>query len=179
MRRTLHLDFVQPYPRRRLLAAALLVAGVAAAAAVIVEYRALAREAARLESTLADAARMARRELPRLRGVGLEGKALAEEVRNANLVLAQLAVPWDRLFHEIEQVGGQHVALLSIQPDAPNGAVRIAGEARRFQDVLAYIGRLEARDALANVFLVNHELRQGAGQRPVGFTLVAQWVGKP
>lgn len=179
MRRRLHLDFLRPYPRRTLLGAGLLVAGLATTTAVILEYRSAAAEASRLEASVADARRMARRELPRLRETGLDARALAEEVRNANVVLAQLTVPWDALFREIEQAGGEGVALLAIQPDAANGAVRIGGEARRFEDVLAYIGRLETRDALANVFLVSHELRQGGPRRPVAFTLVAQWTGGP
>jgi hypothetical protein len=66
--------------------------------------------------------------------------------------------------------------LLSIQPDAGTRALRITGEARRFEDVLAYLGRLEQRPALANVFLASHEVRQGGAHRPVAFALVAQWV---
>jgi hypothetical protein len=180
VRPRLHLDFVRPRAPRHGLGAALLALGVFAAVATLVEYRALAGEAGRLEARIADTQRMARRELPRLRQAALDPKALADEVRNANAVLAHLTIPWDALFREIEAAGDASVALLAIQPDAANRAVRIAGEARRFEDVLAYIGRLEARPALANVFLTSHELRPGGAQRPVAFTLVGQWIdGEP
>jgi Tfp pilus assembly protein PilN len=136
----------------------------------------LAGEAARLEARIADTQSMARRELPRLRQTALDPKALVDEVRNANAVLAQLTIPWDALFSEIEAAGDRTIALLSIQPDAGTRALRITGEARRFEDVLAYVGRLEQRPGIANVFLASHELRQGGAQRPVAFALVAQWV---
>lgn len=176
MRSRLHLDFVRPWAPRTGLGAALLAVGVFAAVATLVEYRALAVESAQLETRIADTQRMARRELPRLRQAALDPKALADEVRNANTVLAQLTIPWDALFREIEAAGDKSVTLLSIQPDAGTRALRITGEGRRFEDVLAYIGRLEGRPALANVFLASHELRQGGAQRPVAFALVAQWV---
>jgi Tfp pilus assembly protein PilN len=179
MRPRLHLDFVRPRAPRTWLGAGLLAAGAFAAVATLVEYRAAAAEAARLEARIADTQRMVRRDLPRLRQTSLDPKAVAEEVRNANAVLAQLTIPWDALFREIEAAGDRTVALLSIQPDAGARALRITGEARRFEDVLAYIGRLEGRPALANVFLASHELRPGGAQRPVAFALVGQWVDEP
>jgi hypothetical protein len=176
MRPRLHLDFVRPHAPRTWVGASLLAAGAFAAVATLAEYRALAGEAERLEARIADTQRMARRDLPRLRQAALDPKALADEVRNANAVLAQLTIPWDGLFREIEAAGDRTIALLSIQPDAGTRAVRITGEARRFEDVLAYVGRLEQRPGLANVFLASHELRQGGAQRPVAFALVAQWI---
>ncbi|HSD44482.1 MAG TPA: hypothetical protein VLD36_21790 [Burkholderiales bacterium] len=176
MRSRLHLDFVRPRAPRTALGAGLLAVGVFAAVATLVEYRMLAAESVQLEARIADTQRMARRELPRLRQTSLDPKALADEVRNANTVLAQLTIPWGALFGEIEAAGDRSIALLSIQPDAGARALRITGEGKRFEDVLAYIGRLEARPALANVFLASHELRQGGAQRPVAFALVAQWV---
>jgi Tfp pilus assembly protein PilN len=176
MRRRLHLDFARPRPPRVWLGASLAVAGALAAAATLVQYHALAGEAARLEARIADAQRMARRDLPRLRQVGLDPRALAEEVRAANAVLAQLTIPWGALFREIEAAGSEDIALLSIQPDARARALRIAGEGRRFEDVLAYVARLESRPALADVFLASHELRDGGADRPVAFALAARWV---
>jgi Tfp pilus assembly protein PilN len=175
MRARLHLDFAPPHDRRTWVATALLVAGIAAALAAAFEYRRLAVEVDRLETSIADTQRMSRRDLPRLRQAAVDPKQLAEEVRGANLVLAQLTVPWDTLFREIEAAGGEGVSLLSIQPDAASGTVRITGEARKYEEVLAYLGRLEKRDALTKVFLTSHELRQGGAQRPVAFALLAQW----
>jgi hypothetical protein len=174
MRPRLHLDFVRPHARRPRLAAFLLAVGLAGAAGAGAEYARLAAQAERLEAAIADTARMARRDLPRLRAAA-DPKQLAEEVRGANLVLAELTVPWDELFREIEAAGGEGIALLAIQPDAASGTVRLAGEARRYEDALAYVGRLERGSVLNRVFLASHELRPGAAPRPVAFAILAQW----
>jgi hypothetical protein len=173
MRSRLHLDFVRPRAPRTWLGAGLLAAGVVASAAALLEYRVLADEVSRLEARVADTQRMARRDLPRLRQTSLDPKTLADEVRNANVVLAQLTIPWGALFREIEAAANPSVALLSIQPDAASRAVRIAGEARRFEDVLAYVERLEV-DALANVFLTSP--RWSATRRGWSVRRSAQWV---
>lgn len=178
MRARLHLDFVRPSAPRTGLGIALAVAGAVAAGAALLEYRSLAGEVSLLEARIADTQRMARRELPRLRQASLDPKTLADEVRNANAVLAQLTIPWDALFREIEAAADPSVTLLSIQPDATSRGVRIAGEARRFEDVLAYVARLERRDALAKVYLTSHEVRS-SGSRPVAFGVSAQWVSPP
>jgi hypothetical protein len=105
---------------------------------------------------------MARRELPRLRQAALDPKALADEVRNANAVLAQLD-PWDALFSEIEAAGDRTIAL---SRSARRGNARPPHHRRgALRDVLAYVGRLEQRPGIANVFLASHELRQGGAQR--------------
>lgn len=175
MRPRLHLDFVRPHARRARLAAFLLAAGLAASAGAGAEYARLAAQAERLQAAIADTARLARRDLPRLRTAAADPKQLVEEVRGANLVLAQLTVPWDELFREIESAGGEGVALLAIQPDAASGTVRLAGEARRYEDALAYVGRLERGNVLYRVFLASHELRPGGAPRPVAFAILAQW----
>ena len=175
MRPRLHLDFVRPERRRGRAAALLLAAGLAAVGGAGADYVRGRAQAERLEQAIADAARLARRELPRLRATAPDPRQLAEAVRGANLVLAQLTVPWDALFREIEAASDDGVVLLSIQPDAATGSVRITGEARRYEEALAYVDRLERGALLGRVFLASHELRPGGPPRPVAFALVAQW----
>lgn len=175
MRPRLHLDFVRPHARRTRVAALLLAAGLAAAAGVGADYARLAPQAERLQATIADTARMARRDLPRLRTTAADPRQIAEELRGANVVLGQLTVPWNDLFREIEAAGGESIALLAIQPDAASGTVRLTGEARRYEDALAYVGRLERGSVLNRVFLASHEVRPGGAPRPVAFAIVAQW----
>lgn len=170
----MHLDFVQPHARRTWLGVVLLAAGAAATYGLLVEYRAQQRESAALEERIERAQLAARRELPRLRVA--DGRALAQEVRAANAVIAHINVPWNELFGELEAATDADVALLAIQPDPASGQVRIAGEARRLESVLGYIGKLEAREGLANVVLLSHELKD-APSRPVAFALAAEWRG--
>jgi hypothetical protein len=176
--RALHLDFLRPIPARPWWGVAILAAGAIAVAAVGARYQRLHAEVGELEASVAQLTRFARRDAPRLSAAAADPKQLAQEIRSANAVIERLAVPWDALFRELEGAAADGVALLSIQPDPASGQVRIAGEAKRYPDVLAYVARLEAREQLANVFLVGHETKQGAPQRPVAFSLVAEWVAR-
>jgi hypothetical protein len=93
-------------------------------------------------------------------------------------VLAQLNLPWDALFRELEAAAVDGVSLLAIQPEPGAAQVRIGGEARTYDAALAYVARLESSERFANVFLLSHEVRTGAPQRPVVFSLVADWSGR-
>ncbi|MGB8436474.1 MAG: PilN domain-containing protein [Burkholderiales bacterium] len=172
----MHLDFLHPHARHVGLGVLLLLAGAMAAGALLVQHYRVARETALLEERISDAGRLARRAMPRLEPMRVGGRALTEEIRDANAVIERLNVPWDVLFRDIEAVSGDGVTLLAIQPDPASRKVRIAGEARKLSAVLAYVERLEARKGLANVYLVAHEMRD-TPPRPIAFTLSAQWTG--
>lgn len=177
--RALQLDFLHPAGARLQLGVALLAFGVAAAGAVAWRYYSLASDVARLEVELEDARRLARRGLPRMRVSPTDAKLLAQEVGRANAVLANLTLPWDAMFGELEAAASPNVALLGIQPEGSGRQVRLSGEARRFEDLLAYVERLEATPGFAGVFLSGHELKPPAGgAQPVAFTLTAEWVGR-
>jgi len=176
--RTLHLDFLHPVVPRVGVGIALLAFGFAAAGFTVWRYWSLGSEVAQLEVELADTQRLARRDLPRMREASGDPKLLAQEVSRANAVLASLTLPWDAMFSELEAASSASVALLVIQPEASGRQVRLVGEARRFEDLLAYIARLEATDGFANVFLTSHELKPAATGRPVSFSLTADWVGR-
>jgi Tfp pilus assembly protein PilN len=105
-------------------------------------------------------------------------KLLAQEVGRANAVLASLTLPWDAMFGELESAANANVGLLAIQPDASGRQVRLAGEARNFEELLAYVARLESTAGFANVLLATHELKPGGAERSVAFTLTADWVGR-
>jgi hypothetical protein len=172
----MHLDFLQPHARRTGLGVALLLAGTVATGALLVAHYEIMQESARLEERVADVQRMARRAMPRIAPRPGGARALADEIRDANAVIERMNVPWDALFHELEAAADENVALLAIQPDPRSREVRIAGEARGLKAVLGYVERLEARDGLANVYLLGHETREQP-PRPVAFTVSAQWTG--
>jgi len=174
--RRMHLDFLQPHARRDGVGALLLLAGVVAASVALVHQYQIARDTTLLEERVADAQRMARRAMPPLDTRLARGRALADEIRNANAVIERMNVPWNALFHELEAVGDEGVALLAIQPDAATRQVRISGEARKLDAVLGYVARLEAREGLRNVYLVGHEVRD-VPRRPVAFSVSAEWKG--
>jgi Tfp pilus assembly protein PilN len=176
--RALHLDFLHPGGPRLRIGAALLALGIVATASAGWRYYALAADVARLEERVEDLRNLSRRSLPKLRTSAGDAKVVAQEVGRANAVLASLTLPWDAMFGELEAAANPNVALLGIQPDGSGRQVRLAGEARRFEDLLAYVARLEGTAGFANVYLAGHELKTDAVGQPVAFTLTADWVGR-
>ena len=108
-----------------------------------------------------------------------DAQELQLEIRQANEILQQLALPWDALFKVVESNSEQEIALLSIQPDATKRIVRIGGEAKDFDALLAYITRLENSKIINRVYLTSHEVRTQDAENPVRFALLANWVVQP
>lgn len=99
----------------------------------------------------------------------------AADIRVAQEVLLRLDQPWDRLFAAVEMAAGDDVALLGIKPDPAKGLVRITGEAKQYDDVLAYARRLEASHVLSDVYLLSHEIQTRDPEQPIRFTVGAAW----
>lgn len=109
----------------------------------------------------------------------LDAEALQQQIHQANAILQQLALPWDALFRTLEATRGKDIALLSIQPDAAKRRVRIGGEAKNLETLLAYITRLEQGRVLDHVYLTSHEVRTQDAEQPVRFSLAAHWAVQP
>ncbi len=173
--RALSLDFKQTPRRWSALGLALLALGALALATVANEERKLAGQIELAESRLQVLAKRGKIKpaLP------LDAQALQQEIRQANEILQQLALPWDALFQAVEANSEQEVALLSIQPDVGKRIVRIGGEVKNFDALLAYITRLEQSKILDHVYLTSHEVRTQDAEKPVRFALVANWTVQP
>lgn len=152
-----------------LLAIALLLGGM-----LFADYRDVTAEIERGEVTLT--------RLERLTGhkAVSPGKHDADpygvEIKRANEVIDQLALPWDQLFAAIEGVDGKDVALLAIQPDKRKGEVAIGGEAKNVAAMLDYMRRLNEARQLRKVVLLSHQIQQQDPQKPVRFNLSAKWI---
>ena len=123
----------------------------------------------RLDRLSSRAARM-----PRLIDAQAERTQMLE-VRQANLVLRQLRMPWNDLFRAVEDSAGKDVALLGLEPDTRNGTVKITGEAKHLDAVLDFVKELGSHEVFSSVFLQNHQVQQKDPQRPLRFSLLAAW----
>lgn len=151
-----------------------LAAGLLLAALTVYTFIDIQRQLDTLEYRLA---RAERKPGAVLRGSlsAQDEKRYADEIRFANSVAERLTLPWEDLMQAIESAGNADVALLSLQPDVTRGLLRITAEAKNKSEMLAYLGRLGADTRIANVHLLDHQLRaQDAGQ-PLRFTLQASW----
>lgn len=103
--------------------------------------------------------------------------ALRSEVEQGNRVIRQIGLPWDELFEAIESIPHDYVAILSIQPDAEGGNVTITAEAESAADIVEYIEAVNESGVLKDAHLMNHQIKTQDPQKPVGFTVMATWVG--
>jgi Tfp pilus assembly protein PilN len=71
------------------------------------------------------------------------------------------------------------VAILQLQPDAPQRQLRLGAEARTQQAMLDYLRRLGASESLADVHVVSHQVQMEDPNRPIQFTVQAQLKGTP
>jgi hypothetical protein len=154
---------------------ALAAVGALATAAVVQEYVDASQCLSVWQAKIADVRRMSQRAPGAIAEVTRDPAQLRQEIRVANVVLHQIALPWDELFLELERSRDKSVALLSVQPDLQSRVVRIGGEAKNLRAVVEYARRLGKTGLLHDAYLVGHEVKTQDPQRPVTFTLVAGW----
>ena len=102
-------------------------------------------------------------------------KVSPEEVAVARETVDRLGLPWSKLFAALEGAASEQVALLAIEPDTKSGTVRISGDSKDYLAALTYVLNLSRNDALSQVQLVRHEVKQNDPQRPVSFSISAAW----
>jgi Tfp pilus assembly protein PilN len=98
------------------------------------------------------------------------------ELRYANRVINQLALPWDRLFTEVEASVGERVILLSIEPDMSSNTLQITAEAEDLDAMLVYAKRLRASKVFKDAHLKSHQLQIDVPGKPVRFVVNAKWI---
>ncbi|WP_413439161.1 PilN domain-containing protein [Sulfuriferula sp. GW1] len=172
----LALDFKRTPRPWAWLGVVLLVIGAAWLVQVVNSERALSGQ---IDLATARQQVMARHSKIKVAAPPLDAEALQQQIRQANAILQQLALPWDALFQTLEATRDQDIALLSIQPDAAKQSVRIGGEAKNLTTLLAYITRLEQGRVLDHVYLTSHEVRTQDAEQPVRFSLAAHWAVQP
>lgn len=88
-----------------------------------------------------------------------------------NQLVAQLNTPWATLLGGLEAATRDDVALVSIEPDARQGTVRLQAEARTLEALLAYAQSLGTVEPFAGVVPLRHETNEQDPNRPVRLTL--------
>jgi Tfp pilus assembly protein PilN len=171
----LQLDFKQSPRHWPWLGLLLLIAGAAWVAYAANEARVLSGQIDLAEARLEVLAKRGKAQP----APPIDAQVLQQEVRQANDILQQLTLPWNALFQVLESTSEKQIALLAVQPDARKHIVRLSGEAKNFDALLAYIARLEQSRVLNHVYLTSHEVRTQDAEKPVRFALVANWTVQP
>jgi hypothetical protein len=170
----LGLDFVRPARRPRS-GGVLLLAAAAFAAFTVASWRAeLQSEALAIESRLA---KLERHNTQGLTPVTTRvDESVEQDIRRANEIIDQIALPWDRLFHAVEGAAVGRVTLLGIAPDAKTGTVQVIAETADSEAMFDYVKRLKQQPELANVYLLQHQREQHSATRPLRFVVTASWL---
>ena len=173
------LDFAHPQPavklKGNLPGVLVLAASLVICTGLALHYQNLARE---IDAAEARIERLARLNSPQRQARGSSREALVEEVRQVNLAAAQLTIPWDNLFREVESATDRGVALLALQPNFQKRELRISGEADDFGALRLYLDRLAGGQQLEAVRLVSHELVTRGTATPVRFEITASWKAR-
>jgi len=167
MRPPLQLDFVAPPGRSRVAGMLVLAAALGLASHLVLKYRDAQDRLRQLDTvaTMVSAPRPARA-LPRER--------LEAEMKAAQAIVRQLALPWAQLIDSLERSAMREVAVLHVQPDAQQRLLRVTAETRGEELMLEYVRRIGA-SGFAEAHLVSHLVREDDPQRPLQFSLQASF----
>ena len=181
MRRT-HIDFAPPSLRRTLFRAPphlvfVVPAIVTLLGAALVQADRYAEQKAELEAL--QAALAARSQAPL---AVVEDKVAAPKIAvtpaqagAVNAAVMQLNLPWRDLAEAVAAATPASVALLALEPDAKRRQLRITAEAKSSDDMLAYVGRMQAEEGFSSVVLTRHEVMEQDPNRPLRFQISAEW----
>ena len=167
----LDIDFaVGPHRGTSLLSLALLLAGAAALTLTTLELDDLDQQVAAAEVKLKGLTRgMASAAGAKSGGVANAGGGAAGET------LAQLRAPWPELLEQLEDLAGQPVAVLDFEAQARGRTLRLAGEAKTMDEVLAFVEKLRKSKRLDEVVLLGHEARKVGAADVIAFTVQTTW----
>lgn len=99
----------------------------------------------------------------------------AAELKTVRQTVADLGTPWGQLLSGLEAVRMKHVALLLLEPNKKKSRVTLTGQAKSIQDMLQYVESVSALPMLSNVYLQNHMIEMNDPDKPVNFTILANW----
>lgn len=173
--RRIDLDY-QRRPTNRLGWALLFIGALAAAGASLASWQqgqslgALQEQLTRLERERLAARSSASREADPL---------IHRELPETKEVEGLLNRRWSQLFDAMEGARSADIALLSLEPEADRGTLRLTAEARSKETMLAYLAQLEQTPVLHNPVLVEHRIQRQDPQRPIRFALQASWEQTP
>jgi len=85
---------------------------------------------------------------------------LLGEIRFYNTLIGQKVFGWVELLEQVENATPEGIALSALQPDREKGTMKIEAWAANFQDIRAYVAKLEDSGVFTDVLLLSHQYVQ-------------------
>lgn len=171
--RHLHHDFLRTRPGLSPLAWLLVLAGLSGLTAALHDHNARSARIEALDEQIGQLAQALRRSAST--APGAQSAPAKPATSEATAAAARLSVRWGALLDAIEQAQDGNALLLSVEPDAVRGRVRLTGEARNVDAIAAYSMRLAEQSALSEVRLSSEQHREAADGNATEFSLDARW----
>lgn len=92
------------------------------------------------------------------------------------VVQRRLNLPWGRIMQALDTSLPEDVVLLSIEPDAEKARIQIGAEAKNHEGMTEFLRALNAGGVMRGALLVNHQIRSEDKDRPIRFSITAQWA---
>jgi hypothetical protein len=172
----LWLDYQRRSLAHRRLGMAVLALGVLAVAGVLFEFLTLksALEEGQVAVTrLKREAARSRLLAPATNGTGRAG--LVATGRDDAGAVTHSTARWEIVFAALEKAADDSVTLLALRSGASE--LQLGAEASSLGAAADYVKRLQSGTAFSSVYLTQSEVVRGHPQRPVRFSLVAEWKG--
>jgi Tfp pilus assembly protein PilN len=90
-----------------------------------------------------------------------------ENLKALGSVIKQLNVPWQDIFKQLEKTMPPDIALLSIEPDAQRGLIRLQAEAESLDSLLRYASSLQNYSIFGRLYYSKHETNEQDPNKPV------------
>lgn len=175
MKYALDIDFIEHRRFASPMSLLLFVVGVMAMGVVAVDYLDAHEELQRVEAQQVRLLRRVRHDaIPRQRENSPVAMAQTD-AQSAERIVLQLNLPWDALLHELENLADPGIALLSIESQGQTRMLRLTGEAKTMDDVVAYVTRLRESPKIVAATLSGHEEKQAGAVAVIRFSLDVDW----
>ncbi len=172
--RALNLDYREDNSLRNWLGYLILALAAALALAIAVHFSHLRQQASALQSQI-DAIDNRVQSKASAKNSDLPPQKLAEVFKFSNRTIHQLNLPWTILFAQLEKAKEEGVALLSVEPNANNSTIKVAGEAKNYEAMLRYVRTLSEQGVFQGVYLTDHKMDEQNPDKPIHFSLEASW----
>ena len=108
----------------------------------------------------------------------MDDAQLVAEWTRAIAVADELNLPWETLFATLEAQKERPVAILSLDPDAGKRELVLTGEAKNFEEMLAYYRLLQQQGIFSGLALHTHQVNLQDREKPIRFRVTAKWAVK-